>query len=102
MCGIAGIVEFSPSGPRPADASLRRMNAALAHRGPDDSGVFVRDGVGFAHVRLSILDLSPLGHQPMEDTQKTCVLTYNGEIYNFLELKEELGRLGHHLRGGSD
>ncbi len=98
MCGILG---FSGSfGPAVLDAGLR----AIAHRGPDDSGVFVDTaaGVGLGHVRLSILDLSPLGHQPMLGADGTVVLVFNGEIYNFRELRSELVSAGCVFRGHSD
>ena len=86
MCGIAGFFgDFS-------GALLDKMNRAIAHRGPDDSGTCrIRDsGVGLTHRRLSILDLSPLGHQPMWDLNQTAVVVFNGEIYNYRELKDEL------------
>jgi asparagine synthase (glutamine-hydrolysing) len=83
MCGIAGIV-----GPR-ADAELAaRMAALLHHRGPDDRGVWSEPGVALGHTRLSIIDLSPAGHQPMQFGD--FVITYNGEIYNFEALRKEL------------
>ena len=92
MCGIAGIVHSEGSDP---DALLSRLNAltaALQHRGPDDRGTWATaDGsAGLAHVRLSILDLSRAGHQPMQTPDGTLHITFNGEIYNFLELRAEL------------
>src|SRR5262252_6102806 len=80
------------------------MNRAIAHRGPDDSGTFVDPAAGLAlgHRRLSIIDLSPLGHQPMISADGRYVITYNGEVYNFAELRAELVALGHRFRGGSD
>jgi asparagine synthase (glutamine-hydrolysing) len=83
MCGIAGIV-----GERPSRETVERMTHRLAHRGPDDSGLWSADGVCFGHTRLSILDLSPAGHQPM--SLGPITVTYNGEIYNFRELRREL------------
>jgi asparagine synthase (glutamine-hydrolysing) len=75
----------------------------LAHRGPDDSGVWSNgDGVLFGHRRLSIIDLSPAGHQPMQDPSSGAVIVFNGEIYNHVELGVELKRLGHRLNGHSD
>ena len=105
MCGIAGYIE--PPGRRrleEARARLANMCDALKHRGPDDQGVWVEgEGrAGLGHRRLSILDLSPLGKQPMESANGRYVIAFNGEIYNFLELREELCRLGHTFRGGSD
>jgi len=84
MCGIVGIV-----GRPPGDLdTIERMVAALQHRGPDDRGVWASSDAHLGHTRLSILDLSPAGHQPMEHGD--LVLTYNGEIYNFLELRRDL------------
>jgi asparagine synthase (glutamine-hydrolysing) len=98
MCGILGYSgSFDPSA---LSAGLR----AIAHRGPDDSGEFV-DGaarVGLGHARLSILDLSPLGHQPMVSADGAVVLVFNGEIYNFRELRMELEARGFVFRGHSD
>jgi asparagine synthase (glutamine-hydrolysing) len=97
MCGVAGIVELSG---RSVDRSaLERMSAVLTHRGPDDSGIFVDGPVGFAHRRLSIIDLTT-GHQPMSADGAT--VTFNGEIYNYVELRAELVRLGHTFRTTSD
>ena len=85
MCGICGIV-----GPQERLARLPAMVAALHHRGPDDAGTY-RDGViALGHTRLSILDLSPAGHQPMHDASGRLTIVFNGEIYNYLELREEL------------
>ncbi|MCZ8132994.1 MAG: asparagine synthase (glutamine-hydrolyzing) [Steroidobacteraceae bacterium] len=86
MCGIAG---FAGTGD---GALLERMAASLGHRGPDDTGTWLSPDrrVGFAHRRLSILDLSPRGHQPMWDAGGRAVVCYNGEIYNFAELRDEL------------
>ena len=80
MCGIAGIL----SAGRPEPALLARMAAAIAHRGPDDQGIWIdaEAGVGLAHRRLSIVDLSPHGHQPMHSADGRYVITFNGEIYN--------------------
>lgn len=105
MCGLAGILQ---SQARLQEAELvalaGAMGDALAHRGPDDRGVWVdaAAGVALAHRRLSILDLSPLGHQPMASSDGRYWLAYNGEIYNFAELRAELEPLGHGFRGHSD
>jgi len=98
MCGIVG--SFGSPDPE----RLERAGRALAHRGPDDSGRFVdaESGVGLGHVRLSILELSPLGRQPMISEDRTVALVYNGEIYNFRELRAELEAKGRRFRGGSD
>src|SRR5262245_49578562 len=101
MCGIAGQLFFDPA--RPVDPLvLHRMNVALAHRGPDDSGVFHDGAIGLAHRRLSIIDLSPAGHQPMQSGDGSLWITYNGEIYNFLELRAELERDGVAFRSKTD
>jgi asparagine synthase (glutamine-hydrolysing) len=96
MCGIAGIIDTKPS---PADklrATLTALNAAMKHRGPDDEGVWLsaEGNAGLAHVRLSILDLSTAGHQPMGTADGGLRITFNGEIYNFRELRTELERDG--------
>ena len=98
MCGIAGI--FSYSAPEPA--LLKRMSDAIEHRGPDDEGVWVdRDcGIGFAHRRLSIVDLSASGHQPMLSPDGRYVLNYNGEIYNHRALRAEIEAAGAVPEGG--
>lgn len=101
MCGIAGTLYFDPA--REVDPSLLgRMNAALAHRGPDDAGVYCAGPVGLAHRRLSIIDLSPAGHQPMPNEDETIWIILNGEIYNFLDLREGLIRKGHRFRSRTD
>ncbi|MFO1529155.1 MAG: hypothetical protein U1F77_05295 [Kiritimatiellia bacterium] len=84
MCGITGKVSFT--GKAVSGAENSEMNQAIAHRGPDDSGVFIspRGGVGLGHRRLAIIDLSPLGHQPMEYLGRYHIV-FNGEIYNFQE-----------------
>ncbi|MDQ7822536.1 MAG: asparagine synthase (glutamine-hydrolyzing) [Candidatus Eremiobacteraeota bacterium] len=98
MCGIAGFLGgFEPS-------LLERMSARIAHRGPDDCGeLYDREaGLGFAHRRLSIIDLSPAGHQPMESTDGKAVIIYNGELYNYRELRTELLTGGYPFRSHSD
>ena len=98
MCGIAGSSgAFSPD-------LLRRMAHAIRHRGPDDEGIeHLEDGrVGLAHRRLSIIDLSPAGHQPMWDEQRSVAIVYNGELYNFRELRKELEGDGFRFRSNSD
>ena len=105
MCGIAGFLDASAaSSAAEATARVEAMTRAIAHRGPDDSGTFVDAAAGIAlgHRRLSIIDLSPLGHQPMTSADGRYVITYNGEVYNFAELRAELDALGHRFRGGSD
>jgi len=87
MCGIAGALNLDGS-PLTDHALVWRMTRALAHRGPDDEGVHLEGPAGLGHRRLAILDLSPGGHQPMRDSASGRVLVYNGEIYNFRELRE--------------
>jgi len=84
VCGIAGYVGQGDQ------RVLGRMIAAIKYRGPDDRGVFVGGDVGLAHARLSIIDLSAQGHQPMFNDSKNIAVIFNGEIYNFEELKENL------------
>ena len=100
MCGIAGIIDPAMSSAE-IRRTLQRMADAIWHRGPDEDGYFVRDGVGLAIRRLSIIDVAG-GHQPVgsEDGQVQVVL--NGEIYNYLELRSELSRRGHIFRTSSD
>ena len=101
MCGICGIIYKDPE--RQVDAGLlEAMTRVLAHRGPDDQGVWRRQNVGLGHVRLSIIDLSPQGHQPMSNEDQTVWITYNGEIYNFPELRQELQQKGHQFRSRTD
>jgi asparagine synthase (glutamine-hydrolysing) len=87
MCGIAGIITFDI---QEIKESLLRMSASIAHRGPDSDGIYITEHIGLAHRRLSILDLSTNANQPMYSADGRYVLVYNGEIYNFLELKKEL------------
>lgn len=88
MCGIAGQVNVDQ---RPVDRRmLEAMGRRLRHRGPDDSGIYAEGPVGLVHQRLSILDLSPAGHQPMTNEDQTIWIVFNGEIYNFEELRQEL------------
>lgn len=91
MCGIAGIVRFD--GAVMDQAALRRMAGALAHRGPDGEGIYVSGPVGFAHRRLAIIDPAG-GAQPLVDRESGLALTYNGEVYNFIEIRRELGEVG--------
>jgi asparagine synthase (glutamine-hydrolysing) len=99
MCGIAGIVRFD--GAPVAREDLARMNQAQRHRGPDGDGVWTDGSVGFAHRRLAIIDLSSAGSQPMM-APSGDILVYNGEVYNFQELRRELEGLGHEFRSTSD
>ena len=105
MCGIAGFLELERRpGTQELEAIAGAMAAKLAHRGPDARGIFVDAdaGIGFGHTRLSIIDLSPAGAQPMTSSCGRYVITYNGEIYSCDALKPELETLGHRFRGHSD
>jgi len=101
MCGIAGYW-FKGGAPEDARQWLNEGVASLRHRGPDDRGVWFDGGVGLGHTRLSILDLSPLGHQPMVSRDGRWVMVYNGEVYNFREIRQELEALGHTFLGSGD
>lgn len=92
MCGIAGIVSFSQE--TVDEHRIRTMMQVIKHRGPNDEGVFIRDNVGFGHVRLSILDLTETGHQPMKDETGRYTIILNGEVFNYIELREELKTAG--------
>ena len=100
MCGIAGGLNRDG---RPVDPrDLRAMIGALAHRGPDDEGVWTGDGVGLANRRLAVIDLSARGHQPMSNEDGSIWIALNGEIYNFESLREDLISRGHQFRSDSD
>jgi asparagine synthase (glutamine-hydrolysing) len=102
MCGISGW--FLKQGISRDAAQLVAMADRITHRGPDDRGYYFdrKRGIAFAHNRLSIIDLSPAGHQPMAGADGRFVLSYNGELYNFLELKTELEKLGHQFHSRTD
>lgn len=100
MCGITGI--FHLNGDPVSPALLRSMTKALAHRGPDGEGFVMDTVIGLGHRRLAILDLSAAGHQPMTTPDGNFILTYNGEVYNFRELRRELERLGHSFCSRTD
>jgi asparagine synthase (glutamine-hydrolysing) len=100
MCGIAGI--FNVDGAPVSIAVLRAMTNAIRHRGPDGEGYWTGSFVGLGHRRLAILDLSPLGHQPMRTDDGRYAIVYNGEIFNFRELRRELESLGHSFRSRTD
>ncbi len=101
MCGICGKIYFDPS--RAVDPGLiRRMTDVLGHRGPDDSGIFTAGGAGLGHRRLSIIDLSAAGRQPMENEDGTLRIVFNGEIYNYRELRPGLEARGHRFVSQTD
>jgi asparagine synthase (glutamine-hydrolysing) len=92
MCGICGVIHFNNKPVQ--EPILRAMMLKMKHRGPDDNGVFIEDNVGLGFVRLSIIDLSAGGHQPMISQNDRYIMVYNGEIFNYIELKEELQKEG--------
>jgi asparagine synthase (glutamine-hydrolysing) len=101
MCGICGI--FDAQGSLSAGGQLvRRMAAAIAHRGPDNDGFYESPHCHLGHRRLRIIDLSPLGHQPMTNEDGSLWVSFNGEIYNYLELRPMLEERGHHFRSQTD
>jgi asparagine synthase (glutamine-hydrolysing) len=100
MCGIAGVVESNRDA-RVDEAILRRMCAAMAHRGPDDEGVYTQGRVGLGMRRLSIIDVAA-GHQPISNEDGTIWIVFNGEIYNHAALREQLVARGHRYRTHSD
>ena len=105
MCGFTGFIDFNPAtGREELQAIVDRMTDALVHRGPDDRGTFVdaAAGVALGHRRLAIIDLSPLGRQPMASTDARYQLVFNGEIYNYVELRSTLKKAGCAFRGTSD
>jgi asparagine synthase (glutamine-hydrolysing) len=100
MCGICGI--FNLNGEPTQHRYIKLMTDAMAHRGPDDEGHYIDVNIALGHRRLSVLDLTPAGHQPMSSQDGTIVLVYNGEIYNHLELKGELEALGYQFQSRTD
>jgi len=104
MCGICGAV--TTNGSRLNEPALRRMTDVMTHRGPDESGLYLRQGpgmsVGLGHRRLSIIDLTESGRQPLSNEDGTIWLVFNGEIYNYPELRKELVSRGHRFRSNTD
>jgi len=100
MCGIVGICNLN--GESASTALLKQMTDAIVHRGPDGEGHYVDRPVGLGHRRLAIIDLSDAGRQPMSNQSGDLVITYNGEVYNFVELRNELEKLGHQFRSATD
>jgi len=104
MCGICGVMSLRPPGPdtrRVSEINIVRMRDAMLHRGPDDEGLFIGEGVGLGHRRLSIIDVAG-SRQPMTNPDETLWLTYNGEVYNFQELRDELEARGVTFRTKGD
>ena len=100
MCGIAGIVSLDNSLVK--KESLDLMLSKIKHRGPDDCGTFIQNNFGLGFVRLSIIDLSPAGHQPMNSADGKYVIIFNGEIFNYLEIKNELEQIGFKFKTNTD
>src|SRR5580700_3594117 len=100
MCGIAGFVDTAA--PSSAGQTLRRITDRIAHRGPDDSGLLAESPVFLGHRRLSIIDISALGHQPMANEDGSCHIVFNGEIFNHAAIRPVLERAGHHYKSRSD
>jgi asparagine synthase (glutamine-hydrolysing) len=98
MCGIS--IAIHTKNKNVPDDIIRSMNTIISYRGPDDEGFYFGANFAFGHRRLSILDLSAAGHQPM--TRNKCLITYNGEVYNYIELRDELKALGHSFQTGTD
>src|SRR5512137_1149095 len=101
MCGIAGVLTLREGMPPPALDDLTAMVGALRHRGPDEFGLYRDRRAGLGHARLSIIDLAT-GQQPLSNEDGTLWIAFNGEIFNYLELREELVALGHRFRTRSD
>ena len=103
MCGIAAIVSYR-NGPRVDELELLKIRDRMTSRGPDGAGIwFSADhGVGLAHRRLAIIDLSPSASQPMFDETGTLAIVFNGEIYNYRELREQLAKAGFRFKSRSD
>lgn len=104
MCGVTGLISNRVTNSATLADQVRRMTVPIAHRGPDDRGIWVQAdaGVAFGFCRLAILDLSDLGHQPMTSASGRFTLIFNGEIYNYLDLKRELQQNGAFFHGASD
>src|SRR6266480_2372949 len=100
MCGIIGVLRFD--GKAVDEHKLGQMRDTMFHRGPDDGGSYVSGAVGLGMRRLSIVDLTDAGHQPMTNEDGTLWLVFNGEIYNYLELREELIQRGHRFSSHTD
>jgi asparagine synthase (glutamine-hydrolysing) len=100
MCGIVGVVDLEGRAVSPA--LVKRMTDTIAHRGPDGEGQYVDPPIGLGHRRLAIIDLSDAGSQPMADTESQIFIIYNGEVYNFPELRKELEARGHRFRSATD
>ena len=101
MCGISGITNFNKE-LEVENSSIKEMMKLMKHRGPDDNGFFEKKNIGFGFVRLSIIDLSDAGHQPMFDKSGRFMIIHNGEVYNYVELKNELLSKGYIFKSNTD
>jgi asparagine synthase (glutamine-hydrolysing) len=101
MCGLYGYLALDPTS-LPTEHTLKAIGDVIAHRGPDDHGVLARQPVGLSFRRLAILDLEPTGHQPMLDDEADLAIVFNGEVFNYIELREELTAKGHRFRSSGD
>jgi len=100
MCGIVGVINLDQ---KPVDKKdIEKMTRIIKHRGPDDEGCFIDKNIGLGHCRLSIIDLSSAGHQPMSNKDGSIWIIFNGEIYNYLELRKELEKKGHSFQSDTD
>ncbi|HPN30406.1 MAG TPA: asparagine synthase (glutamine-hydrolyzing) [bacterium] len=102
MCGICGIINLKNESDFVSSDVLKKMNDTLRHRGPDDSGEYINKNAGLAHRRLSIIDLSAMGRQPMSNEDESVWITFNGEIYNFQDIKQILINKGHKFKSNTD
>ena len=100
MCGISGIINFNKEFVK--ESSIKEMMGKMKHRGPDDDGVFLEKNIGFGFVRLSIIDLSELGHQPMFDKSGRFMIIHNGEVFNYIELRNKLLSKGYSFSSNTD
>src|SRR5512142_1588975 len=100
MCGICGIV--TPNNTNTYESNVRRMNAAMEHRGPNAEGIWSNEHVVLGHRRLSIIDLSSAGNQPMISADKRFVLVFNGEIFNYRELRAQMHEYPFHTKSDSE
>lgn len=102
MCGITGIFATNASAPADIPATIDRMVRVIGHRGPDGQGTWVGSGIALGHARLSIIDLTAAGRQPMSNGDGSIQIVFNGEIYNFVELRAELSERGYHFKSHTD
>ncbi len=100
MCGICGIINYNNQPVH--ETPIRKMMAVMKHRGPDDEGIFLENNIGLGFVRLSIIDLSPAGHQPMISEDERYVIVFNGEIFNYIELRDQLKGKGYNFKTRTD